>query len=202
MVRELNPDLIFLTGDFVKWRGEYGPALSFLKQLQAKYGVFAVLGDYDVSDSRKSCLFCHEKGAYGKEYLTQPVRFLRDEILSVKVGKEEIRIGGVGFGSHPEIRNLLAREDLPPQIFLSHNPLGFDEVPDHCETLVLSGDTHGGQIMLPSWIWRFIGYKKNEKYNYGFFSQGKKRAFVSRGIGMSHLPIRFFRRPEVVVIYF
>ena len=60
---ELDPDIIFLTGDYVKWEGDYEGALHFLSRLQAKIGVWAVMGDYDYSRSRKSCLFCHEEGS-------------------------------------------------------------------------------------------------------------------------------------------
>ena len=59
---DLDPDLIFLTGDYVKWDGNYEAALEFLSKLQARIGVWAVMGDYDYSISRKSCLFCHEPG--------------------------------------------------------------------------------------------------------------------------------------------
>lgn len=49
---ELNPDFIFLTGDYVKWGGNYEIALDFLSRLKAKFGVWAVMGDYDYSNSR------------------------------------------------------------------------------------------------------------------------------------------------------
>ncbi len=53
----LKPDIIFLTGDYVPWRGDYEPALTFLSKLKAKIGVWAVMGDYDYSHSRKTSLF-------------------------------------------------------------------------------------------------------------------------------------------------
>lgn len=202
MIRELNPDLIFLTGDFVKWRGDYAPAMAFLKELHARHGVFAVLGDYDTSDSRKSCLFCHDNGDYTLRNSTHGVRFLRNQILSIQADKRVIHIGGIGFMEDEEKKTIHQMNQTCPEIILSHNPLCFDLVSDSCETLVLSGDTHGGQVSLPSWAWRIIGYEKNERYNQGLFSMENKRMFVSRGIGTSHLPFRLFNQPEVVVIYF
>ena len=59
LLNDIKPDFIFLTGDYVKWDGDYEPALSFLSQLKAKEGVYAVMGDYDYSNSRKSCLYEH-----------------------------------------------------------------------------------------------------------------------------------------------
>jgi len=92
--------------------------------------------------------------------------------------------------------------DETPAIILAHNPLAFDILPEDQEVLVLAGDTHGGQIPLPSWLWRILGYEKCARYNQGLFRKGKKRMYVSRGIGTSHLPLRIFRRPEVVVLHF
>ena len=105
-------------------------------------------------------------------------------------------------------RPFLSREKFPPagkngpNIILCHNPLTFDDLDKNQDVLMLAGDTHGGQIPLPSWLWRILGYEKNARYNQGFFQEGRKKMYVSRGIGTSHLPIRMFRRPEVVVLHF
>lgn len=53
--------IFFLTGDYVWWEDDYEPALDFLSRLKANTGIWAVMGDYDYSISRKCCLFCHEK---------------------------------------------------------------------------------------------------------------------------------------------
>jgi predicted MPP superfamily phosphohydrolase len=87
-------------------------------------------------------------------------------------------------------------------IILSHNPLVFDSLASNQNVLMLSGDTHGGQVPLPSWIWRVLGYEKNARYNQGLFIKGKKKMYVTRGIGTSHLPLRLFRPPELVVLHF
>ena len=69
---------------------------------------------------------------------------------------------------------------------------------------MLAGDTHGGQIPLPfpSWLLRLIGYEKNASYSQGYFKKGNAKMYVSRGIGTSHIPIRLFRKPEIVVLHF
>ena len=89
-----------------------------------------------------------------------------------------------------------------PALILSHNPLVFEQMDKNQHVVVLAGDTHGGQIPLPSWAWEILGYEKNARYNQGYFQKGNKIMYVSRGIGTSHLPIRIFRRPEIVVLYF
>jgi predicted MPP superfamily phosphohydrolase len=47
-----------------------------------------------------------------------------------------------------------------------------------------------------------MGYTKNALYNEGVFEKGQKKMYVSRGIGTSHIPIRLFRQPEVVIFHF
>lgn len=203
----LNPDFIFLTGDYVKWEGDYAPALTFLSRLKAKIGVWAVMGDYDYSRSRSSCLFCHEEERWELSGNVS-VRFLKDAVDTVRLPAGSFLIGGVDGldmnGESPFLSGAvyLSMKNTTPMIILSHSPLFFDMIEDKQNVLLLSGDTHGGQIPIPTWIFRVMSYKKNAKYNHGFFQKDNKRMFVSRGIGTSHFPIRLFRRPEVVVLNF
>jgi len=204
LLEELKPDLVFLTGDYVKWKGGYEAALTFLSKLEAKIGVWAVMGDYDYSNSRKSCLFCHEPGT-GNPTKRHQVKFLRNGIEKGELDGEAFWIGGIdGEGDRdPAIRETVTGwKEKKPTLILSHDPLNFDLLDKDQGVLVLSGDTHGGQIPMPSWIWRLLGYDKNAKYPQGLYEDGRKKMVVSRGVGSSHVPFRFLRRPEVVVIHF
>lgn len=201
---ELKPDFIFLTGDYVSWDGDYETALKFFSKLKAKIGVWAVMGDYDYSNSRKSCLFCHEKGS-GKPTQKYYVRFLRNSVEKINVSNGSFLLGGFDIETN---RALLINQKLPfnkknePAIILSHNPLSFELFNEDQNVLILAGDTHGGQISLPSCLWELLGYEKCAKYREGFFKKGLKKMFVSRGIGTSHFSVRIFKRPEVVVLHF
>lgn len=203
-IEGIKPDFIFLTGDFVRWNGDYGPALEFLSLLRAKYGIWGVLGDYDYSNSRESCLFCHLKGS-GKPTSKHRVHFLRDSASIIQLSNLKIPI--VGFSSqmdqYIEKNNVLMSVLKKKQgIVLMHNPLNFNKVPFDTDALILAGDTHGGQVPLPVFFWRLIGYEKNATFNRGWFEAGKKRMFVSSGIGTSHLRFRMLRPPEVIVLHF
>jgi predicted MPP superfamily phosphohydrolase len=201
---DLKPDLIFLTGDYVGWGGDYEPALTFLSSLKAKIGVWAVMGDYDYSSSRKSCLFCHEQGS-GKLTERHKVRFLRNEIEQVSLPNGYAWFGGSDPGAefnyitNEGIRFL---EEKTPSIILIHNPLIFNLIDKEQDVLILAGDTHGGQIPFPSWLWGILGYEKSALYNQGLFQEGQKRMYVSRGIGTSHFPIRILCPPELTVLHF
>jgi predicted MPP superfamily phosphohydrolase len=201
---ELKPDIIFLTGDYVQWNGDYGPALDFLSRLQAKTGIWAVMGDYDYSNSRKSCLFCHMEGRW-KPDPKRKIRFLRNDIERVSLDNGSFLLGGVDIEAETEaagVPQLFLPGERAPAILLSHEPLFFDRIRSDRHILMLAGDTHGGQVPLPSWLWKILGYKKNALYSQGLFERGRKKMFVSRGIGTSHIPFRLFRRPEIAVLHF
>ncbi len=200
----LKPDIIFLTGDYVKWAGDYEPAMKFLSELEAKIGIWAVMGDYDYSNTRKSCLFCHKEGSGEKVKLNQVV-FLKNSVEFIELDSGKLQVFGVdeiGDDSNRLKRFINNFGNDEPTIVLSHNPLTFDLFNNTKDILILAGDTHGGQIALPSWFWGLIGYEKNKKYNYGLYEDSQKTMFVTRGIGTSHMPIRLFCSPEVVVFRF
>ena len=44
---ENNPDIIVVTGDFVEESENIEPCIKFVKKLKAKYGVWAVLGNWE-----------------------------------------------------------------------------------------------------------------------------------------------------------
>jgi predicted MPP superfamily phosphohydrolase len=204
ILKTLKPDILLLTGDYVTWKGDYQSALSFMSGLQNVHLVWAVLGDYDYSTTRKSCLFCHEPNT-SKPNNQHTVRFLRNSWETSGLGSSTLWVGGVdnqGNAPTAEIRELPVWNRDTTAIVLSHSPLAFETFGSEERVLILAGDTHGGQIPLPSWLWRLMGYYKNAKYEQGWFEEGKKKMYVSRGIGTSHIPIRILRPPEVIVFHF
>ena len=65
---------------------------------------------------------------------------------------------------------------------------------------MLAGHTHGGQIQLP-WIGALIVPSKyGTKYASGFFEDGGRKLFVTRGTGTSIIKARFLCPPEIAVI--
>ncbi|GAB6095213.1 hypothetical protein JCM14469_14650 [Desulfatiferula olefinivorans] len=203
IVKDLSPDLIVLTGDYIPWKGDVAPALSFLSRLDAPLGVFGVMGDYDYSDSRAGCLFCHAPGT-GEPTRAHGVRMLKNQRADISVGGNTLALVGLdGSDGDDDLRTFIRKyQGDGPLIVLSHDPLLFDMLGDEGAVLMLAGDTHGGQLYLPARVWRFLGYEKNARYNKGMYRRGDHRLYVSRGLGTSHLPFRLFCRPEITVFIF
>ena len=113
--------------------------------------------------------------------------------------QEDYLFGDSGSVAQQAIENLQNESD-GYTILLSHRPELFDLYVDTGMDLVFSGHTHGGQFRLP-----FIGglVAPNQgffpKYDAGRFSKGNTTMIVSRGVGNSIIPIRFYNRPEIVV---
>ena len=82
---------------------------------------------------------------------------------------------------------------------LSHNPDSVDTGFKTPVSLVLSGHTHGGQIVLP-----FFGAPvlpvQNKKYSSGLIVTKKTKLFISRGLGWTIYPVRFNCYPEIALL--
>ena len=205
-LKEIRPDLILLAGDYVDW-GSHAPAydraLRFLAQLQAPLGVFGVLGDSDRTFSRKSCEFCHEPGS-GSPTGRHSVVFLKDaqKVIDTPLGK--LLIIGVDPERSPRLAPALLRslEGDTPALLLSHSSELYASISGEREILVLSGDTHGGQVWLPEWFWRHTRFKPDPTHLSGFFREGKKALIVTSGLGTSRVRFRLGVPPEIVVLQF
>ena len=84
-----------------------------------------------------------------------------------------------------------------PVLLLAHDPRRLVEASALNVAAVLSGHTHGGQIVLPG-----IGAIAARKFPVaaGNGSLGDTTIFVSRGIGTVYVPARINCPPEVAII--
>lgn len=196
-IQKFSPDIIFITGDFVSWGGDYEKTFEFISKLKAKVGIWAVLGDSDYQDSRRSCIFCHSTRFDNKKFA---VCVLRDQTIFLPVGDSRVAISGVElFQKNPgkSIKIIQTPSDYP-QIILSHKQFDLSLAGDN-NLVVLSGDTHGGQSLMPDALWGAVFAKDKGKIRSGMISNGSKTLIVSKGIGTNRLPLRFLCPPEIVL---
>ena len=66
--------------------------------------------------------------------------------------------------------------------------------------LMLSAHTHGGQVWFPIFGRPIVPSNYGQKYAYGHTRENGVDLFVTSGIGMSVLPVRFMVPPEIVVL--
>ncbi|MBL6986357.1 MAG: metallophosphoesterase [Methylobacter sp.] len=191
----LNADAIVCTGDFVHERNtteEIDTVWPILSKLTAEYGVYSILGNHDHwADTHRSLYWLERSG-----------QNIRHQCKPIYKGRERIVIGGAGdfWGDELKIDQAFSGSDQGDcRILLSHNPDSVDTKYDTPLSLVLSGHTHGGQVVIP-----FFGAPKlpvkNKAYSSGLIATAKTQLFISRGIGWAIIPVRFNCYPEIAVL--
>jgi predicted MPP superfamily phosphohydrolase len=89
-----------------------------------------------------------------------------------------------------------------PAIVLSHYPWALDALAGRAVDLVLAGDTHGGQVYFPWPLSLLVYHRLDREYLRGWHEKGGVPMIVSRGTGVSHVPVRLGSVPEIVAIDF
>jgi predicted MPP superfamily phosphohydrolase len=188
MLMAERPDLIVLGGDYVTWKDAryVVPAADALAPLSAPLGVIAVLGNHD--DDRDMPAALTAKG----------FTVLRDARTRVMARGEPLDFVGIRYWTYrlPEIARLM-RGSVPHAILLAHTPKRLLEAQQLAVSAVLSGHTHGGQIVLP-----WIGAVAAREFPVvaGYAQRDGTSIFVSRGVGTVYVPIRINCPPEVAVL--
>ncbi len=197
MTREQSPDLILLGGDYSRERpAELEACFAKLTELDAPLGVYAVSGNHDYWDLPRFRKAVREAG----------IELLQNDAVRLEESGDGILLVGVKdfWCDKPSVTGLrreLAESDFT--VLLSHNADFYDtmEQEDRARIdLMLSGHTHGGQITL---FGLYAPAKTSKaKYISGHVKSADDRTdiIISNGIGTTSLPVRFFARPQIVLV--
>jgi predicted MPP superfamily phosphohydrolase len=206
-INRLNPDAVFLTGDYVTFgllpsRFSIGPAWQcarLLNNLQCP-NRYAVLGNHDVIISRKEVIAALSANG---------ITVLDNAYLPIERAGGRFWLAGL---DDPVVGNPDPNAAIPasirnvphePIVLLCHAP----DYADHLVTLaagqavalMVSGHTHGGQVRLP-----FVGAialpVMGKKYVQGWFRFGDLQLYVNRGLGTVGVPFRFDCPPEITLL--
>jgi len=211
MAMRAVPDLILITGDFVTRSERWIPRLpALLSCLHAPHGVWGILGNHDHHVCAERVTAAVEAGG---------VRMLRNRHARLERGGERLWLAGIDSmegkqyrlsrGDQARVDQLMRRylcealSGVDPdgcRILLAHSPdimplaktLGVD--------LVLSGHTHGGQVRLPLVGATVVPSRYGARYAAGLFHEGTTHLYVTRGLGVVRLPVRFLCRPELAIL--
>lgn len=199
-IKAQEPDLIVATGDMytgndLKTRET---ALHLLAELAKEYPVYSVNGEHDNDQD------------YFQELEDHHVHVLRDTMETVTVGSTTLHLYGIDNVYFAPTFSLTAMFGAPDDnvfnLLLAHIP-NVSVFESFGADLVLSGDTHGGQVRLP-WIGP-VYYQEHwfPKFTYageirdkGLYEIGQTKLFISSGLGNYPIPVRFGNRPEIAVI--
>lgn len=188
VMQQEQPDLIVLGGDYVTWRNvRYVEGVAdALSPLTAPHGVFAILGNHDDERELPAAL-----AAKGFEVLT-------DARTTVQIAGEALELVGLRFWTRraSEVVRLLSGT-TSPVVLLAHDPRRLIEAAALDVPVVLSGHTHGGQVILPG-----LGAIAARKFPIasGLLRRDNTTLFVSRGVGTVYLPFRLNCPPEIAIL--
>ena len=207
MTNALRPDIVALGGDYVQRRRKtflhfgidhrryVAPGIGVLEDLRAPLGRFAVLGNHDYrTDPRRTRRALADAGF--TDLTNTGVWLERPGGARLRIaGVDDCRLGRPRLG--PALGDL--RED-EACLLLTHNPDYVELIRDARVDLVLSGHTHGGQVVLPVVGAPVVPSRYGQKYLAGLVQGPAARVFVTTGVGTIGPPVRFRCPPEVALI--
>ena len=192
-------DLAAVTGDLLSAeRGEAQLRLA-LTRLRTGAGVMAVLGNHDVAVTRDPFSGARELTDLAEAGAT----LLRDESRTIELRGRRVQV--VGCEPRAFMRRTarpweLAADNADLRILLCHFPDVVDTLPRGSFDLVLAGHLHGGQICVPLPGGKLRLSSLGPPYPEGIYHVNGTTLVVSRGLGTTFVPFRFFARPEASVL--
>ena len=213
-IREQEPDIILMVGDFVNQDStESTVVVKLVEQLSKLAPVCYSLGNHEESYMAKT------DWNFPTEIEKAGAHFLDKEYVDTEVNGQQLRIGGI-YGYCLPARYLETNEADPEEcaflsefqdtdrytVLLTHMPVcwlindGINEWDIDC---VFSGHVHGGEVILP-----FIGGMYAPDFGWfpgkleGVYTSddGTKNLVLSRGLGTTEVIPRFNNIPEIVVV--
>jgi len=206
-VNDTDPDLVLIGGDMITSTPDYiNEAAEYVGKIKSKYGVYSCIGDHDNWAYRNdySRSLREVKGAMDKYNVEMyNNRNIELRIKNSTIGitfltstyvehlKEDVLDSLVNAQNHPDLK-----------IMLIHQPniLAVQEAATSGYNLFLAGHTHGGQV---TFLFPFINLTPTlieTRFVRGDFHFGNMLMIVTRGLGMSLVPMRYNSTPEITVI--
>jgi len=214
-INNLNADIVLIPGDLTNsQRSEALPFTKVFRDIKAKHGVYATLGNHD---------YFHDAEYVAKAVLNEtPIKLLRNEnkILTINneklliMGMEDTRQSGAKYdetifnyfdktvsGAKESLKQSNLLYEAVPKILVYHKPYFFKDFSKENIDLTVSGHTHGGQIVFAKAGKINISFASSvSTYIEGLYKNGDLNMYVTRGIGTVGLPLRLNCPPEVVIL--
>lgn len=216
LINDQKPDLVFFTGDLVNnVSTEMYDYMDVFDKINAKYGVYSVLGNHDYGDYvRWDSADDKRKNLENLKSIHRKMGWdiLINENRLLDINQEKVAVIGVeNYSAHPRFPKYgdLAKayegaEEAKVKLLLSHDPTHWQDqvIPSYSDIdITFSGHTHGMQfgVEIPGWFkWSPVQYVYKQWA--GLYQQGKQFLHVNRGLGFLGYPGRVGILPEITVL--
>ncbi len=199
--KSLSPDVVLLGGDHADGgRDNLTSVIKALEKLETKtskpIGVFGN-HEYELNDKQALKTLKDNEG----------VIILKNENLLISEKGQDKKVFVAGLDDlllgEPDLKKTLAGTTPDDYvILLSHNPDISEKINSQEVDLVLSGHTHGGQLTFFG-LWAPVTMSEyGQKYVSGIKTTDFGKTITSNGLGSVILPMRFFARPQIIVLDF
>ena len=195
----INADLVLFTGDLVDrdmnlTSEDYNYLTEAFREINAKYGKYAVLGNHDY----------HQYDNVLKVFTDSGFKYLENSYdIIYNKNNEKIFIGGVGNVSYnlDDVDKMMEffnnENDVNYKIILVHEPDISDNIVDnYTVNLILAGHSHNGQVRLPI-IGAIYTPPGAKKYYDEHYMIDDTNLYISSGIGVSSVNYRLWNRPSI-----
>jgi len=202
MVNSLEPDAIFITGDFADTGEGTRIAASVVGKLESKYGKWGVPGNWD---SNQAIKFYEDVG----------LKMLLADTDTIEIDGYILGIIGLRFDDAVPVLSTEAQRGIisglrsrfssgVPIILLEHAPRIIHAAQEEGIDLVLSGHTHGGQVRIPFGPAIETPSDMGIWYSKGLYRFKNTYLYINPGIGLepgpAYIQVRFWCRPEITEI--
>ena len=187
-IQAAEPDIVLVVGDFVdenSYKADMQTACEALGKLKTKYGVYYVFGN-------------HDKGRYGssRDFSTDDLKaaltannvtILEDDVLLIDnrfylIGRQDASEQSDFGGTRASMSELT--KDLDDNVFsivMDHQPRDYAAQAKSGVDLVVSGHTHGGQLIPLTTLMKLTGIGGNDRV-YGAETRENTDFIVTSGI--------------------
>lgn len=204
-VNELEPELIVVTGDLITGGYRFASRVAtLLSHLKAPQGVICTFGNHDYSIYGKRV---NGEGKRRADFLEscltkRGIIVLRNKSLELKAAeaKKPLVIVGLDDEWSGNIDPAAAFDGVDPAlpaICLNHNPANVGQLLGYSWQWMLSGHTHGRQIVTNK-LGRALYPHRFRHYTHGYYSVGGRHLYVNRGLSYGQR-VREWCRPEISV---
>lgn len=192
-INELNPDIIFFTGDLIDnsykiSEDEEKLIAKELNKLKPNIGIYAVRGNHDINDNFENII------------KNTNIELLNNQNKLLYFNNSSTPIMLIALDDNlkgtQNIDNAFNFEDNDYyKILITHEPDDYDKLPKNVN-LFLAGHSHLGQVRLP-----FIGSVYNmegaKKYKEEKYEIDETNLFISGGLGTTKIKYRFLDKPSI-----
>jgi uncharacterized protein len=199
---DLKPDFLLITGDFVDSEHADIPALcNVLRPVTAQVETLGVTGNHDFGRTTANTAFADKLCT---QLTSAGVRMLRNAVYQPRPGPGELAFAGVEDLWSGRLRpdTLAGAPADASVIVLAHNPDAYEQLNPFRFHLMLSGHTHGGQVVIPFYGAPILPVDHKDRAA-GLFhlspNHPERALYITRGVGYLRR-IRLFCPPEVTSI--